>query len=49
MIRSILDLLEKANGETEYIRIAQGKYKYPESFKEAKEIVKKTRKWQSKK
>ena len=49
MIKSILELLELANGETENIRIAQGKYKYPDNFKEAQKIVKKTRKWQSKK
>ena len=34
MIEHILQLLEIANGETENIRIAQGKYKLPKDFKE---------------
>lgn len=39
MIKLILDNLKYANGETENIRIAQGKYKLPMTFKEAiKEI-----------
>ena len=29
MIKNILELLKYANGETELIRIAQGKYKLP--------------------
>lgn len=35
MIKNILDLLPLAGGETENIKIAKGKYKYPESIKEA--------------
>lgn len=35
MIKNILDLLPYAKGETENIRIAKGKYKFPESVKEA--------------
>tara|TARA_R100001163_G_scaffold61679_1_gene51850 strand:+ start:2114 stop:2266 length:153 start_codon:yes stop_codon:yes gene_type:complete len=34
MIKNIIDLLQITNGETENIRIAQGKYKLAESFKE---------------
>ena len=33
MIKNILELLKIAEGETETIRIAQGKYKLAESFK----------------
>lgn len=40
MIRSIIELLEYANGETETIRIAQGKYKIPLSFKDVKRKIK---------
>jgi hypothetical protein len=35
VIKNILDLLPLATGETENIKIAKGKYKYPESIKEA--------------
>ena len=34
MIKNILDLLPYVKGETENIKIAKGKYKYPESVKE---------------
>ena len=34
MIRNIIELLPYAKGETENIRIAQGKYKMPETIKE---------------
>ena len=34
MIKNILDLLKLLNGDTENIRIAQGKYKLPETFSE---------------
>ena len=34
MIKNILDLLPYAKGETENIRIAKGRYKMPETFKE---------------
>ena len=33
MIKEILEMLELANGDTEDIRIAQGKYYLPEDFK----------------
>lgn len=48
MIQSILALLELANGETERIRIAQGKYKMPETIKESFKQFKKEMKWQKK-
>jgi len=35
VIKNILDLLPLVKGETENIRIAKGKYKYPESIGEA--------------
>jgi hypothetical protein len=41
MIKNILDLLKIVDGETENIRIAQGKYKLAKSFKEA---IKQTKK-----
>jgi hypothetical protein len=48
MIQSILALLELANGETERIRIAQGKYKMPETIKESYKKFKKELKWHKK-
>ena len=47
MISAIIDLLEYANGETENIKIAQGKYKLPENIKDGYKILKKQIKWQS--
>tara|TARA_R100000742_G_C4172642_1_gene10388 strand:+ start:144 stop:275 length:132 start_codon:yes stop_codon:yes gene_type:complete len=41
MIKNILDLLKIVDGETENIRIAQGKYKLAETIKEA---IKQTKK-----
>ena len=41
MIKNILDLLPYAKGETENIKIAKGKYKYPKSIKEAYKQFKK--------
>jgi hypothetical protein len=35
MIKNIIEMLELANGETENIRIAQGKYYLPETIKGA--------------
>jgi hypothetical protein len=46
MIQNILALLELADGETENIKIAQGKYKLPESFKEGVKQIKKEYRWQ---
>ena len=43
MIKNILELLPYAKGETENIRIAQGKYKYPETFKETFKTIKEWR------
>lgn len=45
MIKTILDLLEYANGETENIRIAQGKYQLALSIKEAIKIKTKQNDW----
>ena len=35
MIKNILEMLTYVEGGTEIIEIAKGKYKYPESIKEA--------------
>ena len=35
MIKNILDMLPYVKGGSELIEIAKGKYKYPESIKEA--------------
>ncbi len=35
MIKNILEILPFVEGGTENIQIAKGKYKYPESIKEA--------------
>jgi hypothetical protein len=48
MIRLILDNLKYANGETENIRIAQGKYKLPTTLKEGFKTLKKEIGWSSK-
>jgi len=48
MIRLILDNLKYANGETENIRIAQGKYKLPTTLKEGYKTIKKEIEWSSK-
>lgn len=45
MIQNILDLLKLANGQTEYIRIAQGKYELPESLLGAGKKIKRETKW----
>ncbi len=45
MLKTILELLEYANGETENIRIAQGKYSLPLSIKEAIKSKKKENGW----
>lgn len=46
MIKNILELLKYANGETENIRIAQGKYKLPLTIKEAYKALKQEIQWQ---
>lgn len=35
MIKNILEILPFVKAETELIEVAKGKYKYPESIKEA--------------
>ena len=40
MLQNILELLQIADGETERIRIAKGKYKLPETFKELVKQIK---------
>ena len=44
-MKTILDILEFANGETENIQIAQGKYHLKTSLKAAFNQYKKERKW----
>jgi len=46
MIQNILEMLTIANGETENIRIAQGKYKLPETLKDTYNQIKTEIKWQ---
>jgi hypothetical protein len=48
MIENILELLKHANGETENIRIAQGKNKLPISLKDGYKALKQQIKWQKK-
>lgn len=48
MLQNILELLQVANGETENIRIAQGKYKLAQTFKEGVKRFKNEIKWQRK-
>tara|TARA_B110000879_G_scaffold78282_1_gene108997 strand:+ start:720 stop:860 length:141 start_codon:yes stop_codon:yes gene_type:complete len=46
MIKNILDLLKFAKGETENIRIAQGKNKLPMTLKEGYKAFKQNIKWE---
>jgi len=48
MIKMILKMLEIADGQTENIRIAQGKYLYPKTFGGALKGFKKEVTWLSK-
>lgn len=48
MIKNILELLELAKGETENIRIAQGKYHLPSGLIGAGKKIKREAKWQKK-
>lgn len=41
MIKNIIDLLQVVNGETENIRIAQGKNALPKDLKGAVKLIKK--------
>ena len=45
MIKNLLELLEIAQGESETIKIAQGKYYLPETFKDTFKQVKKQVRW----
>jgi len=49
MLKTILDLLKEARGETENIKIAQGKYKLTYGVKDTFKQLKKEIKWQLKK
>ena len=46
MMKNILDLLKYSKGETENIRIAQGKYKLPMTLKEGYKALKQNMKWE---
>jgi len=46
MIKLIIESLKYANGETENLRIAQGKYKLPMTIKEGYKALKQEIKWQ---
>jgi hypothetical protein len=46
MIKNVIDLLDYAQGETENIRIAQGKYYLGEGFKKMYKQYKKEFEWQ---
>ena len=48
MIEHILQLLEIADGETENIRIAKGKYSIPKTFRGTFKQIKNEIKWQNK-
>lgn len=45
MIKNILELLKYANGETENIRIAQGKHKLPLTIREGYKALKQEIQW----
>lgn len=49
MLQNIFNILEVVEGETENIRIAQGKNYLPNTFKETFTKIKKEAQWQSKK
>lgn len=49
MLQNIFNILEVVKGETENIRIAQGKNHLPSTFKETFTKIKKESQWQSKK
>ena len=46
MIKNIVELLQVAKGETDNIRIAQGKDALPKDLKGASKIIKNTIRWQ---
>jgi len=45
MIKSIVELLQFAKGETDNIKIAQGKYALPKNLKSGFKLIKKTTLW----
>jgi len=49
MLENILQTLSLAKGDTENIRIAQGKYHLPSNFKETLKQVNKESKWHKRK
>ena len=46
MLKNIVDLLQIAKGETENIKIAQGKNALPKNLKSGLKHIKNTIKWQ---
>ena len=48
MIKLIIESLKYANGETENLRIAQGKYKLPTTIKDGYKAIKQEIKWHKK-
>jgi hypothetical protein len=46
MIKNIIDLLQVVDGDTENIRIAQGKNALPKNVKNGMKLLKKQIKWQ---
>ncbi len=45
MLQNIFNILEVVKGDTEHIRIAQGKYHLPKTFKETFTKIKKEAQW----
>ena len=45
MIKDIISLLQFSKGETENIKIAQGKYALPKDLKSGFKLIKKTLLW----
>ena len=45
MIKNLLELLEIAQGDTENIKVAQGKYYLPDSYKDTFKKIKREAKW----
>lgn len=45
MIKELLELLEIVKGDTENIRIAQGKYYLPDTYRDTFKQIKKQAKW----
>ena len=45
MIKNIIDLLQVANGETENIKIAQGKNALPKTLKQGIKLIKRAKRF----